>query len=183
MGHFVHCCLLLSVDVMVLSVVKTGEHLALTSTCFDGFQPKLGHRCNMGTLICWWGQRLHIKVKGHQRSSCKVGWKCESGLIWKVEVWLEPNLVYRYNMGTFIYSCSQRSYTKVRGHLRWSCKLKSNLNQTWFIEPSYVYAIKRSQIKVKGNLRSAYKITWKCKFGTYLHTWGPIRITITGVGF
>ena len=35
-------------------------------------------------------------------------------------------------------------------------KLKSNLNQTWFIdiiwEPSYVYVVKRPQIKVKGHL-------------------------------
>ena len=77
----------------------------------------------MGTLICWWGQRLHIKVKGHLRSSCKIGWKCENGLIWKVEVRLEPNLVYWQSMGTFICSCGQRSYTKVKGHLRSSCKI------------------------------------------------------------
>ena len=42
-------------------------------------------------------------------------------------------------------------------------KLKSNLNQTWFIdiiwEPSYVHAVKKSQIKVKGHLRSTCKIT------------------------
>ena len=35
-------------------------------------------------------------------------------------------------------------------------KLKSDLNQTWFIdiiwEPSYVHVVKRSQIKVKGQL-------------------------------
>ena len=121
------------------------------------FQPKLGHRCNMGTVICWWGQRSYIKVKGHLRSSCKISWKCESGLILKVEVRLKPNLVYWYNMGTFICSCSQRSYTKVKGHLRSSCrigwkceyglirKVKSDLNQTWFIdmiwEPSYVHAV------------------------------------------
>ena len=50
--------------------------MALSSTCFDGFQPKLVHRCNMGTLICWWGQRSCIKVKGHLRSSCKMWmWK------------------------------------------------------------------------------------------------------------
>ena len=35
------CCCLLSVDVV-----------DLPSTCFDGFQPKLGNRCNMGTLLC-----------------------------------------------------------------------------------------------------------------------------------
>ena len=154
--------------------------MALTSTCFDGFQPKLGHRCNIGTLICWWGQRSHIKVIGHLRSKCKIGWKCESGLIWKVEVRLEPNLVYWYNMGTFICSCSQRSYTKVKGHLRWSCKKgwKCENGLTWKVEvwfepnvvdiiwePLYVHVVKRSQIKVKGHLRSTCKITWNCKFG------------------
>ena len=35
------------------------------STCFDGFQPKLGHRCNRGTLICWLGQRSQSKIKRH----------------------------------------------------------------------------------------------------------------------
>ena len=97
--------------------------MALSSTRFDGFQPMFGHRCNMGTLICWWGQRSYIKVKGHLRSSYKIGWKCENGLIWKVEVRFEPNLVYWYNMWTFICSCSQRSCTKVKGHLRSSCKI------------------------------------------------------------
>ena len=47
-------------------------------------------------------------------------------------------------------------------------KLKSDLNQTWFIdkiwEPSYVHAVKSLQIKVNGHLRSICKITWKCKF-------------------
>ena len=37
-------------------------------------------------------------------------------------------------------------------------KLKSDWNQTWFIdiiwEPLYVHAVKRSQIKVKGHLMS-----------------------------
>ena len=26
--------------------------IALVSTCFDGFQPNMGHRYNMGALIC-----------------------------------------------------------------------------------------------------------------------------------
>ena len=110
--------------------------LALTSTCFDESQPMLGHRCNMKTLICWWDQRSHIKVKGHLRSSCKIGWKCENGLIWKVEVWLEPNLVYGYNMGPFVCSCSLRSYTKVKGHQRSSWKMgsKYKIHLTWNVE-------------------------------------------------
>ena len=56
----------------------------------------------------------HIHFKGHLRSSCKIGRKCKSGLIWKVEVRLEPNLVYWYNMGPFVCSYGQRSYTKVK---------------------------------------------------------------------
>ena len=135
----------------------------LPSTCFDGFQPKLGHRCNMGTLICWWGQRSHIKVKGHLRSSCKIGWKymfmwskvinqgqrCHQRSSWfvvplyvhvvkghiprsnvirgqvlrwaqnvkftsfKKLVWLEPNLVYLYNVGIFTCSWSHKLRSKV----------------------------------------------------------------------
>ena len=123
----------------------------------------------------------HIKVKGNLRSSYKIGWKCESGLIWKVEVGLEPNLVYWYNIGTVICSCGQRSYTKVKDHLRsrfkigWKCengliwKVKVRFELILVIdiiwEPSYVYVVKGSQIKVKGHLRSTCKITWKCKFG------------------
>ena len=66
-------------------------------------------------------------------------------------------------MGTFICLCGQRSYTKVKGHLMSICKaenvkvvsfekLKSDLNQTWFIdiiwEPSYVHAkvVPRSKV-------------------------------------
>ena len=83
--------------------------------------------------------------------------KSDRGLIWKVEVWSEPGLVY-YNMKSFICLFSQRSYTKVRGRLRSSCKmgwkckihliwkLKSYWNQTWFIdimwEPSYTHEVK-----------------------------------------
>ena len=41
-------------------------------------------------------------------------------------------------------------------------KLKSDLDQTWFIdiiwEPSYIHVVKRSHIKVKGYLRSNCKI-------------------------
>ena len=77
---------------------------------------------------CSCSQRLCTKVKGHLRSSCKKGWKYENGLIWKVELWFKPNLVYWYNMETFICSCSQGSQIKVRCHLRstseitWNCK-------------------------------------------------------------
>ena len=42
-------------------------------------------------------------------------------------------------------------------------KLKSDLNQTWFIdiirEPSYFHVVQRSQINAKGHLRSTCKIT------------------------
>ena len=42
-------------------------------------------------------------------------------------------------------------------------KLKFDWNQAWFIdmiwEPSYVHVVKRSQIKVKGHLRSTCNIT------------------------
>ena len=32
------------------------------------FKQKLGHICNMGTLIFWQGLRSNIKVEGHPRS-------------------------------------------------------------------------------------------------------------------
>ena len=83
-------------------------------------QPKLGHRCNMGTLICWWGQRSHIKVKGHLKSSCKVGLKCKIHLIWKVEVW---NQTWFIDVGTFPCSRRQRSQMKVKGHVKLNCKI------------------------------------------------------------
>ena len=138
--------------------------------CMNGFQLKLGHRCNVGTLICWWGERSYIKVKGHLRSSCKVDWKCESGLIWKVEFWLEAHLVFWYNFGPFVCSCGQRAYTKVKGHQRSSCKMgsKCKICLIWKVEvglePNLVYLYnvgtftcswgQRSHIKVKGHVRS-----------------------------
>ena len=86
-----------------------------------------------------WEPSFVDEVKGHiSRSGCKIGWKCESGLIWKVEVGLEPNLVYRYwyNMGTVICSFGQRSYTKIKVHLRSSCKIgwKCENGLIWKVE-------------------------------------------------
>ena len=52
-----------------------------------------------GNFICWWGQRSHTEVKGNLRSSCQIDWKFKIGLTWKVDVQLEPSLVYGYNMG------------------------------------------------------------------------------------
>ena len=132
-----------------------------------------------GTLICWLGQRSHIKVKGHLRSSCKIGWKCESGLIWKVEVQLESNLVYWCNMEPLVCSWGQMSYNKVKGHQRSSCKMgsKYRIHLIWkvevWLEPNLVYWYnvgtftsswdQRSQMKVEGNVRSICKIAWKCQ--------------------
>ena len=45
-------------------------------------------------------------------------------------------------------------------------KLKSDLNQTWFIdvicEPSYVQSVK-GRIQCQGHLRSSCKMGYKCK--------------------
>ena len=97
----------------------------------------------------------------------------------KLEVWWKPNLVYWYNMGAFICSCSQRSYTRSKviwgqdvrlaENVKYTLfeKLKSNWNQTWFIdimwEPSYVHDIRGHIPRSKGHLRSSCKIGWKCK--------------------
>ena len=74
--------------------------MALTFTCFDEFQPKLGRRCNMGTCICWWGQRSHIKIKDYLRSSCKKlkKWKWSHLKSWMSD-W-NQTWVYWYNMGS-----------------------------------------------------------------------------------
>ena len=185
--HFVHCC--------CLSLWKqVNIWLYLPRALMDFNQSWI--RCNLGTLICWCSQRSHIKVKGHLRSSCKIGWKCESGLTWKVESdWNQTWFIDI--MGTFT------DIHAVKGHISRSkviwgqvrqaenvnmasfVKLEVRFEQTWFVdiirEPSYVHVVKRSQIKVKGHLRSTCKITWKCKFGLIciledkLELWYPNR--------
>ena len=37
---------------------------AISCACFTGFQPNLGHRCNMEYFVCSWGQELYMKFKG-----------------------------------------------------------------------------------------------------------------------
>ena len=115
----------------------------------------------------WWGQRS-IKVKGHMRSSYKIDWKCEI-----VSVKSDLNQTWFIDMWTFICLRSQRPCTKVKGHLRSSCKMlkmwekfKSDLNQTcWYNMETFICLCGiRSQIKVKGHLKWTCKITWS-KFG------------------
>ena len=107
-------------------------------------------------------------------SGVKIG-----SLTWNVEVWLEPNLVYWYFVGPFVWSCSQRSYTKVKGHQSSSCKIgsKFKIHLIWnvdvWLEPNLVFWYnlgtftyswgKQLQMKVKGHMRSIWKIAWKCK--------------------
>ena len=116
-----------------------------------------------------------MKVKGYLR---KIGWKCESGIVWKVEVLLEPNMVYGYNVGSFVCSCSQRSYFKVISHQRSSCKINSKCKIHlilkvgvrlkpnfiyWYYEGTFILCSwdQRSHMKVKGHVRSVCKIVWK----------------------
>ena len=133
----------------------------------------------MGTFICWWGQRSHIKVKGHLRSRCKIE---------NVKVTSFENLKSDWNQTWFVdticdplqvCSCSQRSYTKVRGHQRSSCKMgsKCKIHLIWKVEIHlklnlvYWYNVgtftcswgQRSPMNVKGHVRSTCKINWKCK--------------------
>ena len=59
--HFVSCCLFLlciNCYLLLLSVVKKGNNLALSSTCFDGFQPKL-------VIYASWEPLFVDGVKGH----------------------------------------------------------------------------------------------------------------------
>ena len=62
----------------------------------------------MWTFIHSCSQRSCTYVKGHLRSCFKIGWKCENGLIWKVEVRFEPSLCYE-NLHP-IYLCTIRKH-------------------------------------------------------------------------
>ena len=138
---------------------------------------KLVLSINYRTLCMFMWSKAYTKAKGHQRSSFKMGSKSKVHLIWKVEVRLEPNLVYWYNMGPFICSCLQRSYTKVKGHQSSSWKMgsKCKIHLIWKVEirlePNLVYWYnvglfacsggQRSETKGKCHVRSICKIAWK----------------------
>ena len=77
----------------------------------------------MGPFVCSCSQRSYTEVKDHQRSSCKMGSKYNIHFIWKVEVRLEPNWVYWYNVRIFTCTRGQRSQIKVKGHVRSTCKI------------------------------------------------------------
>ena len=123
------------VDEVKFHIIKVKGHLRsnckISWKCENGliwkvevqFKPNLVYWYNVWTFICSCSQRSCTKVKDHLRSSCKIGWKCENGLIWKVEVRFEPNVVYWYIMETFLCSCGQMSQIKVNGHLRSTCKI------------------------------------------------------------
>ena len=92
----------------------TLEHLALTSTGFDGF--------NKSWVIDAIREPSFVdKVKGHLPSKIKL--KAENGLIRKVEIQLETNFVYLYIVGPFplcmfmqsnvIYQCQRSSEVKL----------------------------------------------------------------------
>ena len=87
----------------------------------------------MEPFVCSFGQRSHTKVKGHQRSNCRMDSTYKIHLIWKVKVRLEPNLVYWYNVGTFTCSWGQRSQMKVKGHVRSICKVAWKFLKKWLI--------------------------------------------------
>ena len=114
------------------------------------FEPDLVYWYNMWAFICSCSQKSCTKVKGHLRPSCEIGWKCEKSLIWKVEVWFEPNLVYWYNMETFICSCSQRSQIKVKGHLWSTCKIPEsvNLNSIAYLMTNWNYPLERTGVRI-----------------------------------
>ena len=101
-----------------------------------------------------WEPSLVDEVKDHLRSSCKIDRKCENGLIWKVEVGFEPNLVYWYNVWTLICSCSQRSCSMVKGHLKSSCSRCGDLDQM------LTYIIHKPRQQATGPGTSKYFLKW-----------------------
>ena len=133
------------------------------------------------------------EVKTHI-SRLKVIWdqvvkrlKCEYGLIWKGEVKLELNLVYWYNMGSFVCLCCQRSRAKVKGHqkstfeigpkwkivhLIWKIEVQLGLNfVNWYNVGAFTCLWgQMSQMKVRGHVRPIFKIIWKCSIWLiYMH--------------
>ena len=96
----------------------------------------------METLICWWGQRSHIKVKGHLRSSCKIGWKCKCN---KCIVFVHAlrDLDVRCLQAWLLLLLKVASFDVKVASLE---KFKSYWSQTWFIDtiwdPLYVYVVK-----------------------------------------
>ena len=134
----------------------------------------------MWTFICSCSQRSCTKVKGHLRSSCKIGWKCENGLIWKVEVWFEPNFIYWYNMEpSYVYVVkSHKSRSKVIwGQLvRWP----ENANLDLF---AYLRTIWNDPIRC-GNLDQMLTyIIHKLRWQATLAVRGPRSIFYFAVGF
>ena len=129
-------------------------------------------------------QRSHIKVKGHLLS-WKIGWKCESGLIWKVEVWLEPNLVYWFIMEPSVCLCGQRLYTKFRGQVvSWTQNVNSPYLKSWspigtklgllIHYHGTLCMFMSSNTKVKGHQRSNCKMGSKCKIHLIWKVGSPI---------
>ena len=67
-----------------------------------------------------------------------------------------------------ICSCSQRSYTKVRGLLRSSCKMGWNVKMVLLekLKSTFICSCsQKSYTKVKDLLRSSCRIGWKCENG------------------
>ena len=83
----------------------------------------------------------HTKVKSHERSSWKMGPKCKITLIWEVEVWLKPSLVFWYYIGTSTCKCGQRSWVKVKGRVRSICKIAWKWK---ILNPSHTYGSMRT---------------------------------------
>ena len=115
-------------------------------TCGSSFQmlwwisSQVGsYRCNMGTLICWRGQRSHIKVKGHLRSSFKIGWKCESSHVGRQHQW----------SGDWEVFCRWFS------HLLFCCK-----QGTWY-KSSTLLLVPLKQFNVKSGMNVIYKSDFK----------------------
>ena len=153
-----------------------------------------------------WEPSFVDEIKGHLRSSCKIGWKCENGLIWKVG---SPN----WNQTWFIDIIWGPSYVNaVKGHILRSKviwgqvvryaenvkmasfeKLKSDWNQTWFIDiiwgPSYVLTVKghipRSKVIWGQVVRQAENgLIWKVEvqFEPHLVYWYDMGIFICSCG-
>ena len=93
-------------------------------------------RVCLSNMLLWWDLLYVHVIKGHiPRSKVIRGqvvrWaqNVKFTSFEKLEVRLEPNLDYWYNVGTFTCSWGHRSQMKVKGHVRsifrraWKCKI------------------------------------------------------------
>ena len=150
------------------------------------FVPLVGGFCESAFLLCVF-VRMYVYVP------VWLGFRY-LGLLWKVEVRLQPNLGQRCNRVPSYVNEVKGHVPRSRviwGQVRWKMlvfviqvsfeRLKSDWDQTWFMdiiwEPSYVDEVK---VTYRGQRSSEVKLEERLKiknllFGCPLKSWSPIE--------